>query len=133
MAHKIYWSEPNLASGNQEKRAEFLNDIRKSVEIAKRVNAKWMTVVPGFLDLRQNKEYQTAHVVESLKQACDILEPHGLVMVLEPLNFPRPPGAVSGGCAPSLFNLQGSGQPFVQNIVRFVPCTNSNRQFDTQY
>jgi hydroxypyruvate isomerase len=92
VAHKIYWSEPNLASGNLEKRAEFLNDIRKSVEIAKRVNAKWMTVVPGFLDLRQNKEYQTAHVVESLKQACAILEPHGLVMVLEPLNFRDHPG-----------------------------------------
>ena len=36
--------------------------------------------------------YQTAHVVESLKQACSLLEPHGLVMVLEPLNFRDHPG-----------------------------------------
>ncbi len=92
VAHKIYWSEPSLASGNKERREEFLTSIRNSVEVAKRVNAKWMTVVPGFMDLRQNKEFQTAHVVESLKRACDILEPHGLVMVLEPLNFRDHPG-----------------------------------------
>ena len=92
VAHKIYWTEPNLASGNTDKRKEFLEDIRKSVEIAKRVNARWMTVVPGFKDLRQDMGFQTAHVVESLKQACGILEPHGLVMVLEPLNFRDHPG-----------------------------------------
>ncbi|MFM8363026.1 MAG: hydroxypyruvate isomerase family protein [Haliscomenobacter sp.] len=92
VAHKIYWSEPNLASGNADKRKEFLEDIRKSVEIAKRVNAKWVTVVPGFKDLRQDMGFQTAHVVESLKHASDILEPHGLVMVLEPLNFRDHPG-----------------------------------------
>jgi len=31
-------------------------------------------------------------VVESLKQAAALLEPHGLVMVLEPLNFYNHPG-----------------------------------------
>lgn len=92
VAHKIYWKEPNLASGHADKRAEFLADIRNAVEVAKRCHATWMTVVPGHLDLRQHKDYQTAHVVESLKQAAEILEPHGLVMVLEPLNFRDHPG-----------------------------------------
>ena len=92
VAHKIYWQEPNLASGNREKREEFLSQIRSSVEVAKRVNAKWMTVVPGHVDLRQNMSFQTEHVVESLKQASAILEPHDLTMVLEPLNFRNHPG-----------------------------------------
>ena len=92
VAHKIYWNEPNLASGKQDKRDEFLDDIKKSVEVAKRVNAKWMTVVPGYIDLRLNMDFQTANVVESLKQAAGILEPHSLVMVLEPLNFRDHPG-----------------------------------------
>ena len=70
----------------------FLNYIENSVEVAKRVNAKWMTVVPGRLDLRKDMSYQTSNVVETLKRACDILEPHGLVMVLEPLNFRDHPG-----------------------------------------
>lgn len=92
VAHEIYWKEPNLASGDKEKRSEFLSQIASSVEVAKRVNAKWMTVVPGHVDLRQNMGYQTAHVIESLKRASEILEPHGLVMVLEPLNFRNHPG-----------------------------------------
>lgn len=92
VAHKIYWQEPNLASGRQNYRDEFLADIRNAVEVAKRCNATWMTVVPGHVDPRQDMGYQTAHVVESLKQASGILEPHGLVMVLEPLNFRDHPG-----------------------------------------
>ena len=92
VAHKIYWKEANLASGNLEKRKEFLDEITQSVEVAKRVNAKWMTVVPGHVDLSQNMDYQTEHVIETLKQASAILEPHNITMVLEPLNFRDHPG-----------------------------------------
>lgn len=92
VAHKIYWKEPNLANGDVELREEFLTHIKESVEVAKRVNAKFMTVVPGHVDLRLDMGYQTVNVVEALKRACDILEPHGLTMVLEPLNFYNHPG-----------------------------------------
>ena len=92
VAHSIYWKEPNLASGNIDKREEFLKEIRESVEVAKRVNAKWMTVVPGYKDLRLKDSYQQTNVIDSLKYACDILEPQDLTMVLEPLNFRNHPG-----------------------------------------
>ena len=36
--------------------------------------------------------YQTSNVIEALKRASAVLEPHGLVMVLEPLNFFNHPG-----------------------------------------
>ena len=86
VGHKIYWDQPNLTSGNEDLRNEFLADIRSSIEVAKRVNAKWMTVVPGYVDLKIQEGYQTAHLIEALRRACDLLEPEGLVMVLEPLN-----------------------------------------------
>ena len=92
VAHKIHWKEPNLASGDNNKREQFLKEIKESVEVAKRINAKWMTVVPGYKDLRLDLSYQTVNVVDSLKYACEILEPHGLIMVLEPLNFLNHPG-----------------------------------------
>lgn len=92
VAHSIYWKEPNLASGNIDKREEFLKEIRESVEVAKRVNAKWMTVVPGYKDMRLKDSYQQTNVIDSLKYACDILEPYDLTMVLEPLNFRNHPG-----------------------------------------
>lgn len=92
VAHSIYWNEPNLTNGDKDKRNEFLNEIRESVEVAKRVNATWMTVVPGFVDLRLKPEYQAVNLIDSLKMASEILEPHNLVMVLEPLNFYNHPG-----------------------------------------
>ena len=87
VAHTIHWQEPNLASGDPDKRAQFVEEIRESVDVARRVNAKWMTVVPGHVDLGKDMHYQTANVVEALRQAADVLEPHGLIMVLEPLNW----------------------------------------------
>lgn len=92
VAHTIYWNKPGLASGDKDQLKEFLSEIKDSVEVAKRVNAKWMTVVPGHIDPRQDMGFQTAHVVEALRRASEILEPHGLTMVLEPLNFRDHPG-----------------------------------------
>lgn len=92
VAHTIQWREPGLAKGDEEQLASFLSEIAESVEVAKRVNAKWMTVVPGHIDPRQDIGYQTANVVEALRRASEILEPHNLTMVLEPLNFRNHPG-----------------------------------------
>lgn len=92
VAHKIYWQKPNLTNGDKDLLKEFLIHIEESVEVAKRVNATWMTVVPGFVDLRKDKDYQTQNVVDALRRASDILEPHNLIMVLEPLNFHDHPG-----------------------------------------
>lgn len=70
-----------------------LADMRASVDVAKRVNAKWMTVVPGRYDQGLEWDYQTANCIELLKRCSGVLEPHGLVMVLEPLNwFTNHPG-----------------------------------------
>lgn len=80
---------PTFASGKKDMRDKALDDMRKAVEVSKRVNAKWCTVVPGLIDHRQEMDYQTANVIETLKQCADICEPHGLVMVLEPLNHWR--------------------------------------------
>lgn len=86
VAHSIFWNEPSLSTGDPEHRDRFLEEIRESVEVAKRVNAKWMTVVPGHVDKRLAMDYQELNVIDALKRAAEILEPHGLVMVLEPLN-----------------------------------------------
>jgi len=92
VAHEIYWTEPNLTSGDKDLLEKFLKEVRESVDVARRVNAKWMTVVPGFVDLRKDMGYQTSNVINALKRASEILEPHNLVMVLEPLNFRDHPG-----------------------------------------
>jgi hydroxypyruvate isomerase len=89
VAHTISWKEPHLATGDAAIRDTFLQEVRESVDVAKRVNAKWMTVVPGHVDQRLDMNFQTANVSEALKRAAAILEPHGLIIVIEPLNTLR--------------------------------------------
>ncbi|HQX81907.1 MAG TPA: TIM barrel protein [Vicinamibacterales bacterium] len=89
VAHTINWTEPTLTLGAGAHRDTFLKEVTESIDIAKRVGAKWMTVVPGHVDKRPHFDYQTAKVVETLRMAAKLLEPHGLVMVLEPLNTLR--------------------------------------------
>lgn len=89
VAHTISWREPSLTTGKPDPRQQFLDEIRASVEVAQRVGATWMTVVPGARAPRLDDEFQTAHLVETLRKAAALLEPHDLTMVLEPLNTRR--------------------------------------------
>ena len=70
---------------------EYQNGLRKSmkkaVEVAKRVNAKWSTVVPANVSQKLEFDYQMANCIENLKVMAEVCEPAGLVMVLEPLNW----------------------------------------------
>lgn len=89
---RVKGNGPTLTSTDPQYREQYLADIKDSVEAAKRVNATWMTVIPGRLNLKMDMGYQTAIVTETFKQASAILEPHGLVQVMEPLNFYNHPG-----------------------------------------
>jgi hydroxypyruvate isomerase len=82
------WSEmrPLLGGNDDADRERFLADIRASIDVAKRLDATWMTVVPGFFDRRLPIEIQTGRVIDTMRRAAEICEPHGLVMVMEPLN-----------------------------------------------
>ncbi len=75
-----------LAAGKKEYVDIFLDGCKKAVEVAKRVNAKWMTVVPGGFERNLPIGVQNANVIEALRRGAEIFEPHGLVMVLEPLS-----------------------------------------------
>mgnify|MGYP002780715524 CR=1 FL=1 len=77
---------PHFVRGNKDDREKFLSQCRAAVDVAKRCGAKWMTCVPGTLEARLEMGYQTANVIDQLRFACEIFEPHGLIMVLEPLN-----------------------------------------------
>ena len=80
-----HW-KTSLASGKPEWIDLMIKDCKEAVEVAKRCNAKWMTVVPGNFERSLSMEYQTANVTNALRKATAILEPHGLIMVLEPLS-----------------------------------------------
>ena len=76
----------SLTSGDKDWRAKFLKSCNEAVETAKRCNAKWITVVPGNYERSLDIGYQTANVIESLRQGAAIFEPHNLVIVCEALS-----------------------------------------------
>jgi hydroxypyruvate isomerase len=75
-----------FSRNDQADRDTFLSEVNEAIEVAKRVNATWMTVVPGTREPRLDLGYQTSYAVDQLRDAAGLLEPHDLVMVLEPLN-----------------------------------------------
>jgi len=91
-------AEPTFArKGNDDAKKEIEKSMTEAVEIAKRSRAKWMTVVPGSVDqpskptpwggARLAEGFQLANAIDMLRRCAEILEPHELVMVLEPLNW----------------------------------------------
>jgi hydroxypyruvate isomerase len=76
----------SYTTGKQELVDAFLKECHLAVETAKRVNAKYMTVVPGYFARELPIGIQTANVIELYKRAVEIFEPHGLTMVMEPLS-----------------------------------------------
>ncbi len=121
----------SLCSGNMEWREKFLRYSGLAVETAKRCHGQLITVVPGNYDRSLQMGYQTAHVIESLRRAADILQPHNLVMVLEPLSdtpdlFLRHPDQAFALCkavnSPSckilfdMYHVQRNDGDLIQNI-----------------
>ncbi len=86
------WREPTYVRGGESAFAMLREQMRSAVEVAKRVNAKWCTVVPGPYDPRMDWGYQTANVIECLRVMAEVAEPANLTMVLEPLNPRDHPG-----------------------------------------
>ena len=70
----------------QEVREMLEAKMREGVEVSKRTGAKLALVVPGRYDMKLHMDYQTANVIDNLRYCCDIMEPAGVTIVLEPLN-----------------------------------------------
>ena len=80
-----HW-KTSLTTGKQEWIDIMVKNCKEAIEVAKRCNAKWITVVPGNYEPSLSVEYQTANVINALRIASKIFEPHGLIMVLEALS-----------------------------------------------
>ena len=72
-----------------ETREMLVNKMKEGVECFKRTGVKWALVVPGRYDEKLHRDFQTANVIDNLRYCCDVVEPAGLTIVLEPLNTLR--------------------------------------------
>ena len=79
------YQDATFASKHRPQWEWVLREVGQSIEVAKRVRARWLTVVPGHRDEGLPWKVQTAHCIELLNRCCELVEPAGLVIVLEPM------------------------------------------------
>ena len=127
------FERPTFAVKKPEYRQQVLTKIKASIDVAKRCGATHFTVVPGTVDQqsihdekwnkyggpRLAEGYQLANAIDLLRECSELLEPHKLTMVLEPLNWHANHGGVF---------LQRSDQAFA--ICRAVNSPSCKILFD---
>src|SRR5690606_17166529 len=80
------FDKATFAGRDKDAREKVLADMRASVEVAKRMNTKFVHNVLGKADPNLPWDFQLANAIELLKRAAEIYEPHGITMVMETMN-----------------------------------------------
>lgn len=80
------FKEVTFAGRDKAIRERVLEEVRESVEVAKRMDTRYIHNVLGLADPKLPWDFQKANAIELLKRAAEIYEPHGLVMVMETMN-----------------------------------------------
>lgn len=75
-----------VTSGKPELQKIFIDKYKNGLEVAKRINAKFITVTLDCYDRSLPIEMQTANAIDALKKLCEYYEGSGVTMVLEPLS-----------------------------------------------
>ena len=82
------WDKQIWGSTAADARDKWKRDLDETLEAAKRVNGKHVTVVTG-RDIAVPRGYQIAVMIENLKRAADIAEKAGLVLCVETVSSLR--------------------------------------------
>ncbi len=82
----LTFKEVTFAGQNISARDQVLREVRASVDIARRMNTRFIHNVLGLADPKLPMDFQMANATELLKRIAEIYEPHGLIMVMESMN-----------------------------------------------
>lgn len=81
-----FFGEITFAGNDKGVREKVLNDIRASVETAKRMNTKFVHNVLGMANPKLDNDFQIANAIDLLRRIAEIYEPHGIISVMETMN-----------------------------------------------
>ncbi|MCP4451546.1 MAG: TIM barrel protein [Planctomycetes bacterium] len=82
----------SMVYADPKSREAWKQGLADAIETSKRTGAKQALIVPGKLDTKLEMDYQTANVIDCLREMSEIAEKAGVVIVLEPLNRWNHPG-----------------------------------------
>ena len=92
-------------------REMLIKKVNDGVELSKRTGAKYALMVPGHYNERTSWEYQTANVIDIMRELSDIAAKGGLTIVLEPLNKRDHPGLFLSGIPQAYAICRGVNSP----------------------
>jgi hydroxypyruvate isomerase len=74
---------PTFVKSSNDVREVLLRQLRETIEVAKRVNGKYVTTLSGPTDPRLERDYQTINMIENLKYCAELAESAGIVLGIE--------------------------------------------------
>ncbi|WP_299530622.1 L-dopachrome tautomerase-related protein [Ulvibacterium sp.] len=86
------WQDFTLVSEPSEVREIILKEIRETVEVAKRVNGKYLTLLSGKSHPTLERQYQKVNFIENLRVIAKEAEKAGIILGLEAINGTEFPG-----------------------------------------
>ena len=84
-ANPAGWNKTGMV--DPEQRPGFLDEVREAMKFVDITGNKYITVITGAEMQKIPRGVQRANVVESLRRAADIVAPHNVTLVMEPLNI----------------------------------------------
>ena len=101
----------SMVLNDEDSRKMLKEKLAQGIETYKRTGAKYALMVPGKYDDRLEWDYQTANVIECMRELSEIAEKAGMVIVLEPLNRWNHPGLFLTGVPQSYMICKAVNNP----------------------
>lgn len=86
------FSKESMVLKNDEIRQMLVDKVKAGVEVCQRTGLKWALMVPGRYNEKMDWGYQTANVIDTMRELSEIALQGGMTIVLEPLNKFNHPG-----------------------------------------
>jgi hydroxypyruvate isomerase len=80
------YAYPTFALGRSEWRQHVVAEMQESLIVAERMQAGWLTVVPGKAATRLPRQIQFNNAVDLLRRCADLCERQGRALVIEPID-----------------------------------------------
>jgi hydroxypyruvate isomerase len=86
------FTKESMVLKDNEIRQMLIDKVKAGVEVCQRTGLKWALMVPGRYNEKMDWGYQTANVIDIMRELSDIALQGGMTIVLEPLNKFNHPG-----------------------------------------
>jgi hydroxypyruvate isomerase len=105
------FSKESMVLKDAEIRQMLVEKVKAGVEVCQRAGLKWALMVPGRYNEHMDWGYQTANVIDIMRELSEIALQGGLTIVLEPLNKRDHPGLFLTGMPQTYAICRGVNSP----------------------